>query len=558
MFNSSTLSLYTLLPSQIESAAQQLVQESMADPWGSVSPAIYDTARVLLLPPALQPEGSLDFILCNQNDDGSWGGPSVYCLVPSLAATASLLHLTLKAAREEESVGDANQVSLAALRGLEFLVSALRETTVLPDTVAIELIVPALVEEIATTLAMLSDVSAHYPTHETSSFWLNVQECLGITLPPQDMGCLARLRAAVRLSKPLPVHVSHYLEVLGSDLDYVTTIHEVNGAFGGSPAATAAMLARSHAPQERSLAYLSEMATRLNGAQPDVLPITTFERAWIVSYLLQAGVPLPTDLTGAAVAYFRACLGSRGACGGEGLPPDSDDSSLLLSILNDLGYPVEPTCLLLYEADTFFRCYYSEERTPSVGANAHILEAFGSYMAECPLSVPTYRAAAVKISAYLLSVQQENGSWLDKWHASPYYGTACSVLALRRFGVGDTTPALDRALAWVLGTQRDDGSWGLWYGTLEETAHALRMLLLVGQAEDVGAVRQAVLRGERFLTKHLDALPSDPVRTPLWHGKELYEPGRVVRAVILSALYLCATQSNAWSAAQEDQVGCAA
>ncbi len=54
MFNSSTLPLYTLLLPQVEPADQQLVEESMADPWGDVSFAIYATARVLLLPRSLQ------------------------------------------------------------------------------------------------------------------------------------------------------------------------------------------------------------------------------------------------------------------------------------------------------------------------------------------------------------------------------------------------------------------------------------------------------------------------------------------------------------------------
>jgi len=35
--------------------------------------------------------------------------------------------------------------------------------------------------------------------------------------------------------------------------------------------------------------------------------------------------------------------------------------------------------------------------------------------------------------------------------------------------------------------------------------------------------------------------PSDLARTPLWHGKELYEPRRIVHAAVLSALYLCRT-----------------
>lgn len=158
MFNSSTLSVHTLVPLQIETAAVQLIEESMADPWGDVSPAIYDTARMLLLPRSLQPEGCLDFLLRKQKEDGSWGGPDAYCLVPSLAATASLLHQTLLAARGEEIAKDANDVSLAAWRGLDFLAPTLRDIKELPDIVAIQLILPALVEEIEDTLAALADL----------------------------------------------------------------------------------------------------------------------------------------------------------------------------------------------------------------------------------------------------------------------------------------------------------------------------------------------------------------------------------------------------------------
>ncbi|HEY9667383.1 MAG TPA: hypothetical protein V6C91_11295 [Coleofasciculaceae cyanobacterium] len=159
MSDSSTLSLHTLRPLQIELAAQQLIQESMGDPWGDISPAVYDTARILLLPRSLQPEGTVDFLLDKQKDDGSWGGPDAYCLVPSLAATASLLHLTLKAAQGEEIAGDASTVSLAAWRGLNFLASVLANPKELPDLVAIELIVPALVDEIEDTLTALADVT---------------------------------------------------------------------------------------------------------------------------------------------------------------------------------------------------------------------------------------------------------------------------------------------------------------------------------------------------------------------------------------------------------------
>jgi hypothetical protein len=66
MSNSSALPEHSLLPLQIESAARLLLQESMVDAWEEVSPA-------MLLSPALQPKGILEFILRNQDDKGTWG-----------------------------------------------------------------------------------------------------------------------------------------------------------------------------------------------------------------------------------------------------------------------------------------------------------------------------------------------------------------------------------------------------------------------------------------------------------------------------------------------------
>lgn len=388
-------------------------------------------------------------------------------------------------------------------------------------------------------------MNTHHRVHETGRFWLNVKECLGIRLPPQDRGRLTRLRNAVRLGKPLPIQLFYSLEVLGSALDYVQDVHDVNGVFGGSPAATIAMLTRSPTEQQHCITFISEMAARLGGALPVATQLDTFERSWLIHNLIRAGVPVSADLARAAAKYFTACLGPRGASFTPGQIPDADNSAVVLCVLSALGYPVDPICLLTYEDETCFRCYDGEHNS-SVSTNAHILEAFGNYMVRCRLSVPKYQQAMVKISAYLLSVQRQDGSWLDKWHASPYYATTCSVLALQHYGTSDTTAALNRAIAWVLRTQRNDGSWGLWCGTLEETAYALQMLLLAGQSEDTVAIAQAARRGERFLTKHLHAPPNNCVHTPLWHGKELYEPRRIVRAAVLSALYLCATsRSNA-------------
>ena len=77
-------------------------------------------------------------------------------------------------------------------------------------------------------------MNTHHRVHKTGRFWLNVKECLGIRLPPQDRGRLTRLRNAVRLGKPLPIQLFYSLEVLGSALDYVQDVHDVNGVFGGA------------------------------------------------------------------------------------------------------------------------------------------------------------------------------------------------------------------------------------------------------------------------------------------------------------------------------------
>ncbi|WP_414587730.1 hypothetical protein [Scytonema sp. PCC 10023] len=66
MSNSSALPGHSLLLSQIESANRQQLQQSIVDDWPDVSFA-------MLLSPTLQLKGTLEFILPNQNDKGSWG-----------------------------------------------------------------------------------------------------------------------------------------------------------------------------------------------------------------------------------------------------------------------------------------------------------------------------------------------------------------------------------------------------------------------------------------------------------------------------------------------------
>jgi hypothetical protein len=79
-----------------------------------------------------------------------------------------------------------------------------------------------------------------------------------------------------------------------------------------------------------------------------------------------------------------------------------------------------------------------------------------------------------------------------------------------------------------------DGSWGRWGGTYEETAYAVQTLLQTCVSRANGAVEQAAARGCVFLQRSI----GDQKHLPLWHGKDLYTPIRVVQAEGLAALHL--------------------
>src|SRR5690606_41793282 len=128
---------------------------------------------------------------------------------------------------------------------------------------------------------------------------------------------------------------------------------------------------------------------------------------------------------------------------------------------------------------------------------AHVREAFGQLVgaggAARGDAVDVRRCAATieKVTRWLLGQQGGDGFWTDRWHASPYYATASCALALERYGGSGSADAVARARAWVLRTQRPDGSWGRWEGTAEETAYAGQTLPLTGGPPAPAAVPAA-------------------------------------------------------------------
>jgi hypothetical protein len=480
-------------------AATELVASLEAHPWGQISPSVYETARLVRLAPRLPGhDRRIEFLLSQQRPGGEWGGPGGYALVPTLSATEAL---TAVAGCCRDSV----RARQAADRGMAWLARA--GTLRVPDTPAVELVVPALVEE------------------------LNARLGTRLPLPAgADDRMLGAIRARLAAGSPVPEKLLHSLEVAGAAARGAGGVRPVPpGTVGASPAATAAWSDATGAT-----AYLESVVDRYGGLAPSVVPITVFERSWVLSQLALARIhpPLPATVT----ASLSAMLGPTGTPGGPGLPADADTTSVVLLTLARLGIRQDINCLQEYETDTHF-CTWPGERTPSATVNAHVLDAVSHELSRRHArrraqSGAHLRAAARKVFGFLSGEQRADGSWIDKWHASPYYATQCCALALHNAGANAARPAVSAAVRWVLETQRPDGSWGVWSPTVEETAYAMEILLLTG-SPDVRA-SDAVARGHRYLVDAID----QPAQPALWHDKDLYHPAAIARAAALAAIRL--------------------
>ncbi|WP_091670967.1 prenyltransferase/squalene oxidase repeat-containing protein [Amycolatopsis marina] len=518
-----------------------------SDPSGDFSPSIYETARLVALTPSLRGHRRrLRFLLDQQRPDGSWGGPEGYSLIPTLSAIDALLAvLQHENSNRDRGTGD---VAGALGRGLHWLRGHLEPGagTALPDTVAVEMLAPGLVSAINLRLDQLAALAP-----------VGVEVGWGaarLRPPPEsNEALLDRVRVAVLDGRSLPVKLLHSLEVLGADTRDATVPVAESGGVGCSPAATAAWLGDDRVRQGHpSVRYLEEVQEPHSGAVPVAAPLGLFERAWILGTLGSTGITklAPESL----LDSLRNGLGEAGAAGGDGLPPDADDTAAALHALALHGEARAADPLWTYwteEGGGHVSCFPGE-RTPSTSTNAHALQAFATSAEPADVDVQRRGVAIRSIVDWLREQQTREGYWTDKWHASPYYATVCCTVALAEHGGTAAAPSVAAAVRWVLETQHPDGSWGRWSGTYEETAYAVQILLRTGLPVDE-ATALAAARGCRFLIANAD-LTEHPA---LWHDKDLYTPTRIVRTEGLAALHVARSDPRTAALLHEDGDGSA-
>ncbi|GGV11086.1 hypothetical protein GCM10010182_34110 [Actinomadura cremea] len=519
----------------LAAATRELIDGLAAHPWGQASPSVYETGRLVTFVPWLSGHAErVAFLLARQRPDGVWGAPDDgYALVPTLSAAEALLSVLIAPAgahSDDAVVAHAVARALAAVSARMCGPSA--PALDLPDLPAIELIVPALVAQINESLEKLRERPV--PGLEV---WAGHRLSPPAGLDPAKLGLVRSLLAS---GADVPQKLVHALEIAGhAPVGLPQLRPEQTGTIGASPAATAAWLGSDPAaPSSPARWYLETVVAEHGGPVPCGFPLTVFERGWVLAWLARAGVrfSVPPEL----VLSLTAPLGPLGTPAADGLPADADTTSGALYALALLGAPHPPDALHAYELDTHF-CTWQGEDGASITTNAHVLEAFGQYLTVHSdglddVDAARYRTSARKATGWLREQQGLDGSWRDRWHASPFYATACAAIALAGFGGPESGGAVAAARRWVLETQRKDGSWGHWEGTAEETAYAVQLLLLTGDTAEPRTLR-AVRRGCPHLLRAL-AEPDDDAEPPMWHDKDLYRPSAIVRAAIISALAL--------------------
>jgi squalene-hopene/tetraprenyl-beta-curcumene cyclase len=135
---------------------------------------------------------------------------------------------------------------------------------------------------------------------------------------------------------------------------------------------------------------------------------------------------------------------------------------------------------------------------------------------------------------WLLGQQEDDGSWFGRWGINHIYGTGAALPALAAMGVGPEEQPIRRAVAWLHAHQNRDGGWGedprsyddpAWIGrgdsTASQTAWALLALHAAGEQLERS---EAMERGVAWLlsTQRPDGTWDEPQYTGTGFPSDYY------------------------------------
>jgi halimadienyl-diphosphate synthase len=470
---------------------------------GAISPSVYDIAWIA----QLSEEGldigkkALEWLRANQLPDGSWGEASI--LYPHERLICTLI-ASITLAKHGDNQDQARLIH--AVNAIDKYINKLDQDP-FGETIGFEMIVPTLYKE-ARQLGLLVQDHAY-------------------------LNKLAKMRRAKINALPdgfinRNSTVIFSAEMLQSEeyalLDRPNMI-EQNGSIGCSPAASVWYYKNfpNSSSQDLILNFLEKVVSE-NDLVPYIVPIDVFEIAWSLwNIALLPNLEADTiERCQPLLDFLESLWGPRGLSAVSEFPvPDGDTTAMVHEVMSLFNRPIPIDGLLSFEGSNYFRCYQIESN-PSISTNVHVLGALKN--AGLPPDHPTPKI----VRNFLYNSRLSNAYWNDKWHTSPYYTTGHAVIASTNYDHDLAAPAVE----WMINTQNENGGWGYYLSTAEETAYALQALSVWHM--HYGNVPLEVLRnGKAWLQVHAE----DP-QPFLWIGKSLYKPILVVRTAILSALAL--------------------
>lgn len=356
-------------------------------------------------------------------------------------------------------------------------------------------------------------------------------EMLGLNLPYHIH--LYKTEMSLKLKKidetlwysPLTT-LSFSLEFLGDEVDLsrLPQAQLPNGSVGNSPATTAYLF--RHWKNRKAYEYLNRILSLTgNGSVPTVYPIDAFEYGWILYNLMMAG--LYFERYSDICDFLSKNLGPSGVGSSTQSPiPDADDTAVVLKVLSTMGYPIDYAMLNIYDVGDYYLTF-NFEMDPSISTNIHILD----FIRVCP-EFPEREEKIETLLSFLRQKMNADGFWSDKWHISDLYPTCHAVIPLCHLD-----PSLaEKAISWIIASQKSNGMWGENGGTLEETSYVIQALMYYSQ--NVEKIDQEIMKrsSELLNSRYISRLFAQ--RYDLWVGKVLYTPIRVLLSSVASAKFM--------------------
>ncbi|CAG8534697.1 13470_t:CDS:2 [Ambispora gerdemannii] len=496
----------------------------------SMSP--YDTAWVAMVPVPLYKETKqpkdfklafpecFDWLLSTQDENGSWARTGAGSITAGLSALCALSMFKNRAGSYfEEKLRELGftleHFNGVFEKGVFFLRNTLNEWDINDvDMTGFELTVPFLMSQLE---KLDPPVYFDFPDKER----LLSENKRKMSLVPLEV--IFKLAA-----KGQPLTLTHTIEAFVGRIDFSRLqnpgFQAINGSYGSSAAATAAVLVEAPKWDEKAHEFLRRIIlrcpeyARVSGYVPTVSDLGLFEMCWVLhcvgelmlSVNHQPGanseyplLKLSTNLR-CFVEYIKELLVDqkgtmRWASWDNHVPADVDDTAVANYLITqfDPSYPIDFNLKAML--DTFWNGKYfssfARERTPrertlSVSCNVHattfmlsvrdnakkqsryplIVEAKNSNNSVEKVNLDEVICSTIN---FIFSKRNETHVWLDKWNLSPWYTTMKSIqllLSLQKYpdilqssDIQTNKNLLDycrKSIDVLLSVQHSDGSWG--------------------------------------------------------------------------------------------------